>query len=230
MEFRMTLKHSSVLSAAIVLGAFSLSACNLEDAATTVATVVVESLNPAENAAVIETVPVTSLSSIVGVYRLDVDYGTDGMDKGLLGIDELGNVTWYDYQKDDIDKGGDCFDIVYDYYYFEYQSENSFNTDLGLATITDDSGNGLVIEFYESALSGESDISLGEKLDFPESELADLECPAPSADVELTQNQQDKQDKKDSHKEKKDSNDNANDQDFQDKKESANEKGPKGQK
>jgi hypothetical protein len=226
----MTLNRSSVLSAAIVLGAFSLSACNLEDAATRVATVVVESLNPAENAAVIETVPVTSLSSIVGVYRLDVDYGTDGMDKGLLGIDEVGNVTWYDYQKDDIDKGGDCFVIDYDYYHFEYQSENSFNTDLGLATITDDNGNGLVIEFYESALSGESDISLGEKLDFPESELADLECPAPSADVEVTQNQQDKKDKKDSHKKKKESNDNADDKDFQDKKESAKEKGPKGKK
>jgi len=219
----MTLKRSSFLSAAIVLGAFSLSACNVEDVVASVDAIV----NPTDDAAVVATVAVTDLNSIVGVYRWDEDHGNGVIDEGFIGIDEYSNVTWYDYQGDSYDLGGNCYVIDDSYYNFMYVSENTFDTNLGTATITDVDGKGLKIEFYESP---ESDMTLGNRLNLLESYFTDLACPAPSADVEVTQNQQDKQEKKDTHKEKKDSNDNANDQDFQDKKESANEKGPKGQK
>jgi len=219
----MTLNSSSALSAVMVLGAFSLSACNVGDTVAAVA----EAINPTDAAAVVATVPVTDLDSIVGVYRWDEDHGNGVIDAGFIGIDEYSNVTWYDYQDDSYDLGGNCYVIDDGYYNFMYVSENTFDTNLGTATITDVDGKGLIIEFYESP---ESDMTLGNRLDLLESYFTNLECPAPSADVAVTQNQQDKQDKKDTHKEKKDSNDNANDQDFQDKKESAHEKGPKGQK
>jgi hypothetical protein len=230
----MTLNRSSVLSAAIVLGAFSLSACNLEDAATTVATAVVAATaSTPEEATVVPTEPVTSLESIVGVYLITEDYGADGEDKGYMVIDDAGNVTWYDDQGDTFDKGGNCYVVDDDYYNFVFLSENRFDTDLGTATITDNEGAGLIIEFDDSM---ESDITLGNRSNLLESYFNTLECPAasenPSAsdDGEKTPKQQEKEDKKDSQKEKKNSHDNADDKDFQDKKESAKEKGPKGKK
>ncbi|ATX78075.1 hypothetical protein [Reinekea forsetii] len=227
----MILNRSSVLSAAIILGAFSLSACNLEDAATTVVTAVVAATAATpEEAVVVPTEPVTSLESIVGVYLITEDYGTDGIDEGYMVIDDAGNVTWYDDQSDTFDKGGNCYVVDDDYYNFVFLSENRFDTDLGTATITDNAGAGLIIEFDDSM---ESDITLGNRSNLLESYFNTLVCPAasenPSAsdDGEKTPKQQEKEDKKDSQKEKKDSHENANDSDFQDKKESAKDKGGK---
>jgi hypothetical protein len=218
----MILNRSSVLSAAIVLGAFSLSACNVEDVVAGVEAFV----NPADEAAVVATGEVTSLDSIVGIYEWSEDHGVDGEDEGYIGIDEYSNVTYYDFQGDSYDNNGNCYVIEEDYFTFDFVDGNTFNTDLGLATITDSDGRGLVINFDDAA---EPDMILGKKRAMFASDLTGIPCDtSASSDGELTQNQQEKQDKKDTHKDKKDSHDNANDQDFQDKKESANEKGPKG--
>jgi hypothetical protein len=221
MGFRMTLNRSSVLSAAIVLGSFSLSACNVED----VVAGVDAFINPADDAAVVATGEVTSLDSIVGFYEWHEDHGTDGRDEGYIEIDEYSNVTWYDFQGDSYDNNGNCYVIEEDYFTFDFVDGNTFDTDLGLATISDSDGSGLVIDFDDAA---EPDMILGKKRVMFASDFTGLLCETSSDD--MSANDQEKQDKKDSHKKKKESNDNADDKDFQDKKESAKEKGPKGKK
>jgi hypothetical protein len=222
----MTLNSSSALSAVMVLGAFSLSACNVEDTVTALA----EAINPTDAAAVVATVPVTDLDSIVGVYRWNEGHGAGVIDEGFIGIDQASNVTWYDYQGDSYDLGGNCYVIDDGYYDFAYQSENRFETNLGSATITDVNGKGLIIEFDESP---DSDITLGNRLDLLKSYFTDLACPAASEnpsdnnDGEKTQHQQEKQDKKDSHQDKKDSHENSQDPTFQDNNDSDNDKGGK---
>ena len=216
----MTFKHSSVLSAAVVLGAFSLSACNVED----VVAGVDAFINPADAAEVVATGEVTSLDSIVGIYDWSEDNGVDGTDEGYIGIDEYSNVTWYDFQGDSYDNNGNCYLIEEDYFTFDFVSGNTFNTDLGLATITDNDGQGLVIDFADAA---EPDMVLGEKLTLLASDLTGIPCDDISANDDLSEHQQEKEDKKDSHKKKKESHENAQDDDFQDKKESAKDKGGK---